>query len=198
MSLNADTIALLLAKGLNGEDLLDVARAMECRADPTATERKRRQRAKEKAERDTSQRDVTRDTVSPKERNQTPSGTVLPNEAIASLPIRQPVSEALKVWNENAAVAGWPQAKTMPPNRQKLVASRLREHGIAGWVGAIAKARASPYLSGSDPPTWFTFSWLIKSENFLKLIEGNYDRRHNDSADPTTTALNRFLASAGG
>lgn len=46
MSLNAATIELLLAKGLTGDDLLEVARAMERRRDNTNAERQARYREK--------------------------------------------------------------------------------------------------------------------------------------------------------
>lgn len=58
MSLNAATIEFLLTKGLTGEDLLEVARRSEMRSDPTATERKRRQRDRERMSRVTSRRDA--------------------------------------------------------------------------------------------------------------------------------------------
>lgn len=70
MGLNAAAIAILVDRGLSAADILAVAQALEIRNDPTATERKRRQREKEAAEdqeaslRDMSQRDVTRDTPS--------------------------------------------------------------------------------------------------------------------------------------
>lgn len=80
MSLNAATIEILLAKGLTGDDLLDVARAMEKRADPTAAERQRRCRENKKAG-NMSRRDVTRDP--PIDNNHTPSNS--PSEAKASL-----------------------------------------------------------------------------------------------------------------
>lgn len=185
MSLNAAAIAIMVSQGMNAAGILAVAEALEVKRDRTGAERQARYRERNKVT-----RDVTRDTVSLKE-DQNPSGTSLPNEASASLPIRQPISEAVDCWKENAAAIGWPQIHSLSPNRQKLLASRLREHGIEGWRAAIAKARASDYLAGADPPSWFTFSWIIKAENFLKLTEGNYDRRHSDSADPTSVALAR-------
>jgi hypothetical protein len=62
MSLNADTIELLLSKGLTGDDILAVARSMEMKRDRTGAERQARYRAN-KAERDDVTRDVTRDSV---------------------------------------------------------------------------------------------------------------------------------------
>ena len=187
MSLNAAAIAVMVKRGLTADDILAVAEALEVKRDRTGAERQARYRERHKVT-----RDVTRNAVSPIEDILTPSGTDLPNEAIASLPVRQPITAALGCWNENAAQAGWPQVRSMSANRQKLLGARLREHGLEGWQAAIAKARASPYLSGADPPSWFTFPWLIKAENFLKLIEGNYDRRHSDNSDPTAVALSRL------
>lgn len=164
-------------EGLDLEACIRVFEAAERKADPTNAARQARHRAKRKASEESNAVTVTRDTVSPKE-DQTPSGTNLPDEADASSPIRQPITEALAIWNRNAAEAGWPMVKTMSANRDRLLAARLRQHGLEGWQAAIAKARGSEYLSGADPPSWFTFPWLIKSENFLKLSEGNYDNRH--------------------
>jgi hypothetical protein len=116
------------------------------------------------------------------------------SEAIASVSPRQPLSDALSIWNVNAAAAGWPLAKGLTAERPKHLRNRLRENGLEGFRAAIIRARASPYLGGADPPSWFTFDWLIKAANFQKVIEGNYDRRHTaDNTDPTTTALQRIL-----
>ena len=82
MTLTSAALEVLVAKGLSAADILDVARALEVRKDPTAAERKRRQREREAAGRDMSQRDVTRDEPPsldkekcPKEINPTPAHT---------------------------------------------------------------------------------------------------------------------------
>lgn len=90
-----------------------------------------------------------------------------------------PVQEALQVWNVEAQACGWPLVAKLNDTRRRSLAARLREHKLDGWQNALSRARSSPYLGG-DPPTWFTFDWITKPTNFLKLIEGNYDRRHED------------------
>jgi hypothetical protein len=75
VSLNAATIEFLLAKGLSGEDLLEVARRSEARKDPTAAERMARHRARNAT------RNVTRN-APPYEDTSTPSVDV--TEASAS------------------------------------------------------------------------------------------------------------------
>jgi uncharacterized protein YdaU (DUF1376 family) len=92
----------------------------------------------------------------------------------------QPVAEAHQAWNETASMAGWPVAVKLSATRRASLNARLREHGLEGWRAAITRARASPYL-GHDPPSWFTFDWLLKPANFLKLSEGNYDRRLDEN-----------------
>jgi hypothetical protein len=93
MSLNAATIEFLLSKGLSGEDLLEVARRSERRIDPTATERKRRQRAK-------SRRDVTRDPpndidiLTPHEASEANASSPQPRAWAL------PVGVALQVWDD--------------------------------------------------------------------------------------------------
>lgn len=68
MGLNAATIEILLSKGLSGDDLLEVARAMEKKVDPTNAERQRKHREKTRTARNAVT--VTRDP--PIEENHTP------------------------------------------------------------------------------------------------------------------------------
>lgn len=117
----------------------------------------------------------------------------------------QPVAKAVDCFNENALAVGWPTIRKVSPKRLTALRGILRDEGLEGWRSAIIRARASPYL-GRDPPAWFTFDWLINASNFLKLTEGNYDRRHDENrggggrmggpgADPTL-ALVRAAAEA--
>jgi hypothetical protein len=92
-----------------------------------------------------------------------------------------PVADAAQIWNENAAEVGWPTVRRLSDPRKSALRARLREEGLDGWAAAISRARASPYL-GRDPPAWFTFDWIAKPANFLKLIEGNYDRNRQPVA----------------
>lgn len=196
MSLTSHMMKALKEEGLDLDAVIRVAEASEKRADTTGAERQARCRAKKKGAESngvTSRRDAgfnERD-------NLTSPSTELPDEAGASSPVRQPVTEALEIFNEVAAAVGWPTAKTLTPGRQKLLAARLRQHGLDGWRAGIARARASPYLAGADPPSWFTFDWFIKSANFQKVIEGNYDRqRASGQGQPSSWGQARDLVRA--
>ena len=105
-------------------------------------------------------------------------------EAVASAtvshrPVPLPVSEALGDWNKAAAQAGWATVVKFTQARQTALRNRLRDDGLDGWRVGIARARASPLLGGTDPPSWFDFDWIVKPGNFAKLIEGKYDKSFN-------------------
>lgn len=98
------------------------------------------------------------------------------------------VSEAVSAYNETASQAGWPQVQRLNPQRSKKLKARIKEvGGIHGFRDALAKASASDFLTGrtNNPWTGFGFDWLIKPENFTKLMEGNYDNRSNNSPAPS-------------
>lgn len=86
------------------------------------------------------------------------------------------VLAALDAWNEACTTTGWARVVKFTPARQAALRSRLRDDGMDGWCGAIARAVASPLLAGQPPPTWFDFDFIVKPGNFAKLIEGKYDR----------------------
>jgi len=193
VSLSQAILDALVATGASRDQLAAVMRAdiAEREAEEAAKLETRRAKDRERQRRHRLSRDVTvtecdeRDGF-PNESILTPPEDAQIDEASASSPVRQPITEAKHVWNEAARIAGWPLIQTMSPTRERSLSARLRQHGIDGWRAAITRARASPYLAGADPPSWFTFNWIIKAENFLKLAEGNYDR--NRSSDPKPSA----------
>lgn len=100
-------------------------------------------------------------------------------------PIKEPIKSlsnesvhlASDLWNDVAAKTGWPQVRKLTDARRAKLKARLAEHGDDGWRQALTRAAASEWL-GKDPPSWFTFDFLVKNENnLIKLLEGNYDKR---------------------
>ena len=54
-------------------------------------------------------------------------------------------------------------------------------HDIVGpFLQAINNIRNSSFLKGQNNRNWtITFDWLIKPNNFIKVLEGNYDDKEN-------------------
>ena len=60
--------------------------------------------------------------------------------------------------------------------RKGMVNARVKAHGKECFMEMVRKARSSPFLCGQNSKGWkATFDWLIKPNNFEKVISGNYD-----------------------
>ncbi|MGB1214857.1 MAG: DUF1376 domain-containing protein [Pikeienuella sp.] len=97
------------------------------------------------------------------------------------------LTESVAIYNAAAEVSAWPQVQKITPSRSKQIRARLQEcGGVEGWRIAVEKAQASDFICARTPKPWtgFSFDWLIKSQNFTKLMEGNYDNRGNNHQPP--------------
>lgn len=160
MSLNAATIEILLAKGLSGADILEVARASEMKADRTNAERQARFRA----------RKSNAVTVTPAAPNEYISNPENPSEAKASPP---PIEiELVEKWNTGPAANGARKATKLDASRKQLLKARLRDHTAAEVLEAVANLGASRFHCGENDRGWrANLGWFLKAENFLKALE---------------------------
>lgn len=76
---------------------------------------------------------------------------------------------------------------TAESTRGKMLRARVNEYGPDTVVEAIDNIRRSPFLKGQSREGWvITFEWFVKPNNFVKVLEGNYDDRRG--AAPQTDA----------
>lgn len=99
------------------------------------------------------------------------------------------VSAAFESYNLTAKDAGWPLALTLNSTRRAGLAARLVEcGGIDGWRNAMARARASPFLTGDNDRNWMaSLDFFLQRKSFTKLIEGAFDVRRPDRTGRPTT-----------
>jgi hypothetical protein len=143
---------------------------------------------------------VIRDRYTEQLRNEGMKEETPSSDGVGTAAPKMPLKAAVDCWNYAAVRCGWQTIAKLSKTREEHLRSRLREHGLDGWKAAIAKAEASEYLAGSTPATWFSFDWLSKPTNFLKVMEGNYDRSRStpaEAASPTRLAVQRILDRAG-
>ena len=57
--------------------------------------------------------------------------------------------------------------------RGKSLRARIREYGIDEVLKAVKAAESSDFLQ--EKP-WFDFGWFVRPENFVKVLEGKYNR----------------------
>ena len=66
--------------------------------------------------------------------------------------------------------------------RYKLLNARMKEYGEDKILEAIEKVKESSFLKGQNSKGWtITFDWLVKPNNFLKVLEGNYRDKEGEN-----------------
>ena len=67
-------------------------------------------------------------------------------------------------------------------NRLKMLNARIKEYGEENVLKAIDGISNSSFLKGQNSRSWvITFDWLIKPNNFPKVLEGNYIDKRGDN-----------------
>ncbi|MBY6778563.1 hypothetical protein HYH39_06345 [Clostridium botulinum] len=70
-------------------------------------------------------------------------------------------------------------------NRYKLLQARIKEYGEEKVLQAIENIKDSSFLKGQNGKSWtITFDWLIKPNNFVKVLEGNYKDKETQPQPP--------------
>ncbi|WP_080442844.1 phage replisome organizer N-terminal domain-containing protein [Clostridium botulinum] len=66
-------------------------------------------------------------------------------------------------------------------NRYKLLNARIKQYGIENVLKAISNIQSSSFLKGQNNKSWvITFDWLIKPNNFIKVLECNYEDKKGE------------------
>lgn len=76
----------------------------------------------------------------------------------------------------------------MTEPRRKAVQSALNAVGQEKLTELFRKAEASDFLTKRNSTGWKPgFDWLLKPENYTKVLEGNYDNRNSAQTAPAQT-----------
>lgn len=82
-------------------------------------------------------------------------------------------------WNEEHDRVGSSMRRVtlMTASRKEMVRTVLRTVGcgVDGIYDTMRRALSCYFLNQGQP--WATFEWLMKPDNFLKVMEGNYDKK---------------------
>lgn len=74
-----------------------------------------------------------------------------------------------------------PRLKSLQGNRLNFINARIKEHGKESLMLVVQKAATSDFLNGKNDRGWIaTFSWIVKPNNYIKVLEGNFDNTIND------------------
>lgn len=77
--------------------------------------------------------------------------------------------------------------------RLSSLKARVAEYGENKVLEAIGNINNSNFLKGNNKKNWkITFDWFLKPNNFVKVLEGNYDDKQSSSINKTETGFNNF------
>lgn len=89
------------------------------------------------------------------------------------------------------------KAITDGTKRPEYLKARVREHGRDAIFQMIDKAAGSKFLNGYNQKGFTaTFDWLVLPNNFIKVLEGNYDNENNGTNRRDSSAEQTTLAAA--
>lgn len=111
--------------------------------------------------------------------------------ASSSASARGVEDQCFTAWQAAAIEHGWPDAQFLTSNRRhKLQVILAACAGINGWRIAIAKAPTAEFLrDGTGWQRWFDLDWLLKIDNFTRLMEGRYAERHSTNRNERSAVL---------
>ena len=91
-------------------------------------------------------------------------------------------------FNRTMADASIPKIRTKIDGRRKeMLIARVREYGIDMVYEVITKASASSFLNGGGNRGFVAdFEWLMRPNNFPKVLEGNYDNHETTNQTQPT------------
>ena len=100
------------------------------------------------------------------------------------------VRRIIEEWNKLQEVGINPIRDIKPSSkRYQLLKGRIREYGIDEVLNAINNVRNSDFLRGENNRGWMiTFDWFVKPNNFIKTLEGNYNKEGQHGTGRTAQA----------
>lgn len=83
----------------------------------------------------------------------------------------------------NSTCISFPSVKSLSEARKKAIKARLNSYTIDDIYEAFRKAEASDFLKGKNNSNWqANFDWILKDANIAKILDGNYDNKHEKPA----------------
>ncbi|MBC3886794.1 hypothetical protein GH810_00485 [Acetobacterium paludosum] len=78
----------------------------------------------------------------------------------------------------NQTVMRLPKVSALTPKRQSQIKARISEHGRKAVSVCFLKTDKSDFLCWLNERGWMaSFDWILKPENFVRIIEGIFDNK---------------------
>ena len=85
--------------------------------------------------------------------------------------------EIVEFWNATTCCV-FGKLICIDKSRAKMTRARIIDHGKDSFFQAIRNAAESVFLRSV---TWFSYDWMIRPNNFIKVLEGRYSNRETQN-----------------
>lgn len=174
--MNSDALAYLAGKGLSLEEIVELARIMERKKDPTNAERQARHRERKKSGKVTRYSNAV---TPPIEYIHTPQSDISSDDESQTERVSDDCEAVIESWNAMASATGLPSCSKMQGKRRKACQARLRSDGLQAIQKAIERIPKSAFLRG-EAGSWAgaNIDFLLKPDSVTSILEGKYDDRN--------------------
>lgn len=115
---------------------------------------------------------------------------IVSNDTICQTDVRQSdIEQVITAWNN----LGLSQISkiTAASKRGQGLKARIREYGVDKVLEAISNISHSTFLRGGNKTGWtITLDWLVKPNNFPKVLENQYVDKTNDNSETRASPIN--------
>lgn len=98
-------------------------------------------------------------------------------------------------FNKVIAGKGMPQIKALTTKRRAMVNARIKDYGFDNVITVVNNAAASSFLNGGTGWTHCDFEWIMRPNNFIKVLEGKY-KNDNRNQGTSNAEQNYYKESA--
>lgn len=79
-----------------------------------------------------------------------------------------------------------PNVQVLSPKRKTSIKARIKQHGFDKVSEVLEIAGNTDFLNGENKENWrANFDWLLNTENFVKVLEGNYKTQKSNNESQT-------------
>lgn len=93
----------------------------------------------------------------------------------------------------NRICVSLPKITTLTEKRKKAINARLKQYSMVEIEEVFLIAESSDFLKGTNGRWKATFDWLMNENNFVKVLEGNYNNKATHSQQKETEH-DRFMS----
>ena len=127
--------------------------------------------------------DIQTTTIEESKKERREEYTIVSKDTIRPSLNRENAERIVSEWNSLSDIGIKPLMKLSPQTkRYDNLSARVKQYGIDDVIKAIRKIRDSDFLAGRATDFMIKFDWFVKPNNFIKVLEGNYDNKEKASS----------------